>query len=290
MEQYTIKDLERLSGINAHTIRIWERRYNVINPSRTDTNRRRYDDRQLRKVINIAILRKNGLKISKIVSLSEHEIESRVAALSREMFNSDTQTDSLLMSVLNHNESEVNHIILRSVMERGFDFTITDLIFPFLKRIGVMWQTGAMGVASEHFASNIIRQKIISAIDSLPYATGKSRGKALLFLPDSEYHEIPLLAYNYLIRKEGFETLYLGQATPLDSAASICRSWDPDIVITYILSASPGIDIPGFAKEMAEAFPNKRIFAGGLITGDLLKGKYANLQIVSSFEEFMEKL
>ncbi len=265
MEKYSIKDLEILSGINAHTIRVWERRYSFINPERTETNRRLYGDDQLRMIINIAILKRNGFKISRIATLTGDEIDEKVSFISRELFNKDTQTDALVVATLSHDESEINRILVRSVMEKGFEFTISGLIFPFLRRIGIMWQTGSAGIATEHFATNIIRQKIISAIDSLPLEKSAGSKKVLLFLPENEYHEIPLLCYNYFIRKWGHNTLYLGANTPFESAVAASTSWNPDIVVTYVLSPSRQIDPERISEELTTKFKGKKILAGGIL-------------------------
>lgn len=167
MDRYSIRDLDKLSGIKAHTIRVWERRYGIVKPHRTDTNRRRYGDEDLRRIINISILRRNGFKISEIAGFSDSDIEGKVSFLSKEVFNSDTQIDSMVMAMVGLNGKAVNDLLNRSMMNRGLEETMTDLVFPFLKRIGIMWQTGSADIGSEHFVSNIFRRKLIASIDNL---------------------------------------------------------------------------------------------------------------------------
>ena len=150
MERYSIRDLDRLSGIKAHTIRVWERRYGIIKPHRTATNRRRYDDADLRMIINISILRRNGFKISEIAGLTGSEIEEKVSFLTTEILNSDTQIDTMVRAMVDLNENEVNDLLNKSMIHRGLEETMTALVFPFLKRIGVMWQTGSFYV--QHYA------------------------------------------------------------------------------------------------------------------------------------------
>jgi len=196
MEQYSIHDLDKLSGIKAHTIRVWERRFKIVTPYRTGTNRRRYGDDELRRIINIAILKRNGFKISEIAKFSTSEIEEKVSFLSKDIFHPDTQIDSLVVAMVEYNEKAVNDVLIRSMMNRGMEETMAEIVLPFLKRIGIMWQTGTADIGSEHFITNIFRQKLISAIDTLSPVLKPKRKKILLFLPENELHEIGLLFFN----------------------------------------------------------------------------------------------
>ncbi|MCJ7820912.1 MAG: MerR family transcriptional regulator, partial [Bacteroidales bacterium] len=167
MDRYTLSDLEKLTGIRSGTIRIWERRYRIIKPHRTETNRRWYDDDDLRRIINIAIIYRDGTKISKIATLSGSEIEEKVTAISREAMNPDTLVDSLIIAMTGFSENGVNEILLRSIIRMGFEKTFTDVVFPFLKRVGTMWQTGSANISAEHFITNLFRRRLIAAIDAL---------------------------------------------------------------------------------------------------------------------------
>ncbi len=142
MENYSIKDLEKLSGIKAHTIRVWERRFRILQQHRTETNRRRYGDSELRRIINIAILNRNGYKISKIAQFTSKEIEEKAAFLSKLPSQPDTQVDSLIVAMIEKNEKEINELLIRNSINMGVEETFTDLVFPFLQRIGIMWHTG----------------------------------------------------------------------------------------------------------------------------------------------------
>jgi len=153
--EYTIKDLEKLSGIRAHTIRIWEKRYGILSPGRTNTNRRRYNDDDLRKLINISILNRSGFKISKIASMSFREIEDKVSFIFQDVNQTDTQIESLMIAMINLDELSFNELINRSILNRGFEDTFTGIVFPFLKRVGVLWVTGSITPAQEHFVSNL---------------------------------------------------------------------------------------------------------------------------------------
>lgn len=290
MERYSIKDLDKLSGIKAHTIRIWERRYGIIKPGRTDTNRRRYDDADLRRIINISVLRRNGFKISKIAGFTESEIEEKVSFLSTEVFNSDTQIDSMIKAIVDLNENTVNDLLNKSMMYRGLEETMTSLVFPFLKRIGVMWQTGSADVGSEHFISNIFRKRLIASIDNLSRSLKPNSKKVLLFLPEKEMHEMGLLFYHYIVKKEGHESLYLGQSTPLSSVIAANGQWKADIIITGLMSGFPDLKMDDYIKDLAASFQGQKILVAGELAKAAVKLKYKNVFPLISAEDLRSLL
>jgi len=290
MEQYSIRDLEKLSGIKAHTIRVWERRFGILKQHRTETNRRRYGDSELRRLINIAILHRSGFKISVICKLPEQEIEEKVSFLSKDTNQSDTQIDTLITSMIDQNEKAVNELLIRCIMNRGIEDTFTELIFPFLKKIGVMWHTGSLDIGLEHFISNIFRQRIISSIDSLSAGFNKNRKKVILFLPENELHELALLFFNYIIKKAGHETLYLGQSTPLFSAVRVNNSWKADIIVTGVLSGYPEINPEEFISLLAKAFSGQKILIAGVLADHSMKTKFRNIVQIKSSEELKAHL
>jgi DNA-binding transcriptional MerR regulator len=265
MERYSIKDLEKLSGINANTIRVWERRYGIIKPHRTGTNRRRYGDEQLRKIINISILKQNGIKISSIASLSDKEIENKVILISRETNQYSNQIESLILMMIGLDQKGINDILTRSMVNIGVEETINDIVFPFFKRIGIMWQTGSAGIGSEHFISNLIRNRIIASTEMLPYNVKEGNKRVVLFLPENELHESPLLFYNYIIRKIGHETIYLGQSTPLSSVTGFCEKCKVDILVTGMMSGYPDIDPEDLIRQLNISFPDQKILVSGIL-------------------------
>jgi DNA-binding transcriptional MerR regulator len=284
MEHYSIKDLEKLSGIKAHTIRVWERRYRILEQHRTDTNRRRYGDKELRRIINISILHNNGFKISRIADLSEAEIEEKVSILSKDTNRTDTQINSMIMLMIGHDEKAINELLVRYSLNIGIEETFSNLVFPFLKKIGTMWHTGSVDVGSEHFITNLFRQRIISSTDSLSPVISNDRKKVILFLPEGELHELSLLFFNYIIRKKGHETLYLGQSTPLLSVVNVNNQWNADIIVTGLMSGFPGIKPTDFIQQLAKAFPGKKLFVTGLLADESVKIKHSNIFQVRSTE------
>jgi len=202
MGHYTLFELEKLTGILAATIRVWERRYNIIKPKRTETNRRWYDDDDLRRLINISIIYHSGIKISKIAKYSESKLEEKAEFLKMDSSGSDTNINSLVVAMLSYNGNAVSEILLRSIINSGFEETFSNVVFPFLRRVGIMWHTGSVNIGAEHFITNIFRGRLISAIDSLPPANDPKSKRVIMFLPDNEMHEMGLLFYSYLILSE----------------------------------------------------------------------------------------
>jgi MerR family transcriptional regulator, light-induced transcriptional regulator len=290
MEQYSIKDLEKLSGIKAHTIRVWERRYKILKQHRTETNRRRYGDSELRRIINISILHRNGFKISKIATLSGSEIEEKVSFLSIDTNHSDTQIDSMIMAMIDHSEKAVNELLIRSIMNKGIEGTFTDIVFPFLKRIGMMWQTGSADIGSEHFITGIFRQRIISSIDSLANISKPGSKKVILFLPEKELHELGLLFFTYIIRKCGHETLYLGQSTPLWAVVTVNNKWNADIIVTGLMSGLPHINPAEFLNQLADSFPNQKVLVAGILADSSIITKAQNIFQVKSVADLKSYL
>ena len=290
MELYSIKDLDKLSGIKAHTIRVWERRYSIVKPQRTGTNRRRYDDDDLRRIINISILRRNGFKISAIAGFSPSEIEQKVSFLSKDLFSPDTQIDSLVVSMIDRNEKGVNDLLMRSMMNRGMEETMTAVVFPFMRRIGIMWQTGSADIGSEHYITNIFRQKLIASIDALSPVQKPKRKKVILFLPENEFHEIGLLFFHYLIRKMGHETIYLGQSTPLFAVEHVNNGWEADLIITGLMSGLPEVSRDDYLKRLSASFPKQRILVAGILAETAVKVKNNNVFPLRSSDDLKSYL
>lgn len=210
MAVYSISDLEKLTGIKAATLRAWEQRYGIIKPRRTETNIRYYLDEDLRELLNIALLNKNGLRISKIARMEEEERAERVAAISSIQVTPDTQLDTLTLSTVELDEFKFSHIIDANIRQRGFEETMLEVIYPFLDKIGVLYFTGSITPVQEAFISNLIRRKLIAAIDALPTPEPNDGPAFCLYLPEGERQELSLLFIEYLLRKRKFPTAYLG--------------------------------------------------------------------------------
>lgn len=277
MERYNLKDLERLTGIKAATIRIWERRYRIMRPHRTSTNRRWYDNDDLKQLINISVLYRNNIKISKIATLPLSELNEKAGLLLNDSSDSGIQINSLISAMIDFNENAVNEILLRAIINTGFEDCFTGLVFPFLRRVGMMWHTGSASVGSEHFISNIFRRRLITAIDALPPASVSGRKKIIMYLPEDELHELGLLFYAYLIRKLGHEVVYLGQSTPFTALSQVNDRWDADIIVTGLASGFPNQKPEEYLKNLSTTFKRQKIFVSGVMADIADRMGYRNV-------------
>lgn len=261
--KFSIKDLEKLSGIKAHTLRIWEKRHAIISPKRTDTNIRFYTDDDLKKIINVAILNNNGMKISKIADLSIDAITEEVIALSESNNAVDIHVDRLIVAMLDLDELHFEKVLSDVVIKYGFERVVTEILYLFLEKIGILWTTGNIHPAHEHFISSLIRQKMLVAIDSLPITTDPDAKKVLLFLPESELHEIGLLFYQYLYKKHGYKTIYLGQSVPFEDIVSVNKTHNPEVLMGAIVSNPLQVDLEEYVQRLASTFSDKKIVLTG---------------------------
>lgn len=288
MTGYSIKDLERLSGIKAHTIRIWEKRHNIITPQRTDTNIRLYDDENLKRILNIAILKDNGYKISEIASLSNEQLSEQVLSFSSNAKHHTTQVNNLILSMIELDDRKFDKIITNSTVMIGFEETIMHVVYPFLEKIGILWLIGSINAAQEHFVSNLVRQKMIVAIDGQIAGTNPSAKRYMLFLPESEFHEIGLLFYAYLVKKNGHKTIYLGQSVPFSDVKEVALLKEPDVIVTSATAAFDEFQLDSFIEDLKETFPEKTIYFTGLQARNFKKRLPKNFVKVNDIIEFKQ--
>lgn len=286
MSKYSIKDLEELSGIKAHTIRMWEKRHTLITPKRTKTNIRFYSDDDLKRLLNIAILNRHGIKISQIAKLSNEEIKEKVMHLSSETSDAYTQIENLVVSMLDLDDVKFKKTLGHSIIKLGFEESVVQIMFPFFEKVGLLWQTGSIMPAQEHFVSNLLRQKLIVAIDGQETTPRNDAKTFILFLHENELHELGLLFYSYLIKRRGHKVIYLGQKVPLDNLQHIASVRKPDFFLTtYTTGISPD-KMKKHLYYLSESFPRQKIFFTGYQTS-VLNGKLAeNLKKIDSAEHF----
>ncbi|MEZ5199583.1 MAG: MerR family transcriptional regulator [Bacteroidales bacterium] len=287
---YQIKDVEHLSGIKAHTLRIWEKRYNIIEPKRTETSIRFYDDSDLKRILNIAILNKHGYKISKIADFNDNRINSEILALSTDSENLDIQIGSLIKAMIDFDSILFEKIFSQSIMHKGFQETILKVINPFFKRVGILWLTDNIDPAQEHFISNIIRQKVIVAIDGLPDYPHSNAENFVLYLPDGQWHEMGLLMSSYLIKKNRHNLIYLGSSLPLDSVVKMKESIPFNYIVTTASLTRSEEEKKHDFLSLASIFPDKTIFVGGIQTEYPKQDLPQNINLMNSLEEFNDFL
>lgn len=280
LAQYSIKDLEVLTGIRAATLRMWEKRYQVIKPLRTQTNIRYYNNIHLKALLNINVLNRNGIKISHIAKMSNTEIAEKVKDFSFVRSGDEDIFDGLMLSMIDLDEALFHQVFYKSVARMGFEATINNIVFPFFSRIGIMWQIDAINPAQEHFMSNMVRQKLIAGIDNLPIVADPKAKKVTMFLPENELHELGMLFLNYILKNKGYSIVYLGQAVPLSDLPKILQISNPDILICNISNAMSEADAIEFISKM-KVIPNVTKFY--LASASLLEH---NLRLPTNFHIF----
>jgi DNA-binding transcriptional MerR regulator len=263
MMKYSIKDLEKLTGIKAHTIRIWEKRYNIVCPLRTTTNIRFYSDSDLKRLLNVSILNRNGFKISNIVRLSKDEINHSVMEASAKFVNWESQIENLIIAMIDLDENKFEKSISNSIMKLGFDEAVSSIIYPFLEKVGLLWQIGTINPAHEHFISNLIRQKLIIAIDAENKSLRPNSKTFILFLPQGELHELSLLFYSFLIKKRGHRVIYLGQNLPVEDLQQANLIVHADFLVTVITGAISRKELQDYINFLVDHFPDQTILLGG---------------------------
>lgn len=261
MAGYKIRDLEILTGIKAHTIRMWEKRYGLLTPQRTDTQIRTYSNKELLLLLNVSLLNKKGYKISRIAGMSTEQIFD-TSKLIQNHGDSDTSIDQFIVSVLQLDEQLFQQTFLELTQKTNLSIIFSEHIIPFLQRIGVMWLVGTINPAQEHFISNLIRQKIITAIDSLPIPDSKGP-KIILYLPEHEWHEISLLVYHYHLRSKGLNSIYLGQSLPYEALLQTVEILKPELIISSWLTAIEPQSVLDYFKQIQKDLGSLTIMAGG---------------------------
>ncbi len=261
MNSYQISDLERLTGIKAHTIRIWEKRYKLIKPHRTATNIRYYDDEQAKKLLNVSTLLAEGFKISKIAELSQKQLNNHIQGLQKHASDDAICVgfiNDLIAAMLVFDEPVFEKAFSSAVTRFGMYDAMLKVFYPFLRKTGLMWTSNNAMPVQEHFASNIIRRKLVAAIDGLPAAIKKNK-KFLLFLPAEEWHETGLLLSDYIIRSKGYKTVYLGQNVPFQNLDEGIKSVNPTHLLTFFIARQNPATIKETLLSLAKRNKNCQI-------------------------------
>lgn len=287
MNSFTIKDLENLSGIKAHTIRIWEQRYSFIKPSRTDTNIRYYSSEELKKILNVALLNKYGFKISHIDKMADGEIREKILSLNQAEAMQERIINDLIQCMVDIDTEKLEQILDKHIATKGIERTITQIIFPFLEKIGILWLTNHINPAQEHLVSNIIRQKLIVGIDGI--ATSLQVNKTvLLFLPEGEYHEMGLLFMNYLLKSRGVNTIYLGSSIPLKDVEYVVKFKKPDYLYSHLTTVGQNFNFDKFITNVTQRFSDLPLIISGQLTNTYQKKIQPPLRFIRTYAEVME--
>ncbi|MGE5395346.1 MAG: MerR family transcriptional regulator [Candidatus Saccharibacteria bacterium] len=260
MTRYSIKDLEFLSGIKAHTIRIWEKRYQLLDPERSDTNIRYYSNEDVKRILNVAMLVKNGYKISNVASFDNIKLQSEVLRQNRNLSDPEKNIDRLILHTVNLDLQGFEVLISKIIEENGFSKAVQNIIFPFFERIGVLWQAGSIFVTHEHFVSNLVRKHLI--VEASRFDNLSSDKSMLFFLPEDEMHELGLLFLNYLAACNGYRCIYLGQNVPFDDLSQLLKSHPFDMLATSFIYAIEKKELEQYLINLSRIYKNKILISG----------------------------
>lgn len=286
LNTFTIKDIENFMGIKAHTIRIWEQRYPLFLARRKDTNHRTYDSEDLKTLLRIAWLYHHGIKISRIAALSDAEQNQLSLEIAAKGHASSLQVNELIAATLDYDHARFERIFYSQVLHLGFEKCITQVVYPFLEKIGLLWLTGQVIPAQEHFSSNIIRTKIMTAIDGQPMNTAATE-HFLLFLPEGELHEIPLLYVQYLLKKHGKLVTSFGPNVPLDDLASFITVKQVTHIYTHLLTSISSVAINEFVRQLSTPYPAVQIWIAGPQAKQLTLPLPENVRVITSLEKLL---
>jgi DNA-binding transcriptional MerR regulator len=287
MNAFTIKDLENLTGIKAHTIRIWEQRYTFLRPQRTDTNIRYYNNEELKKILNISLLNKYGFKISHIDKMSEEDMRQKILGINNIQAQQERIVNALIQAMVDMNLESFEALIEDHIKVKGIEKTIHQIIFPFMERIGVLWITDHINPAQEHLVSNIIRQKLIVGTEAVsPLFQLKKSG--LLFLPEGEYHELGLLFVQYLLKNRGIKVFYLGANVPLEDVEYVVKYKQPDFIYTHLTSVSSVFNFEKFIQQSLKRFNSIPLIISGRLAATYEKKIPSQIHFKRSLQEVTE--
>lgn len=287
MNQFTIKDIENLSGIKAHTWRIWEQRYGISMAQRKDSNHRFYDSNNLKEILRISYLYHTGIKISKIAALNQEEMKK--LALETQPIENGTEfyIKELIEASIDLDEERFDLTFEEAMKQLGVEDTILKISYPFQKKIGVLWLTDHVIPAQEHFTSNIIRQKLTVAIDKLPYVKDTEKKRIILFTPESELHELPLQFIYYMLRKNRNKVIYFGSNISLNSIESCSQYCSFNYILFHLITNLTGVHPNEYIYELSRRFPDKKILMSGTQV-DQVTQIPRNVQLLRSMDEIVE--
>jgi DNA-binding transcriptional MerR regulator len=258
---YSIGDLEKLSGIKAHTIRIWEKRYNLLTPKRTESNIRFYEDGDLKQLMNVAILKKQGMRISEIAALSNREVKQEVRKANQKNIGGHPQIDALTLAMIEFDQSHFDELMDQYIESMGFEKCMLKVIYPLLNKLSILWMTGSIRPVQEQFMSLMIRNRIISANNYLPPPASDTT--FLLFLPKNENQEISMLFFQHILKARSKRAINIGSINSLDELKDACDIAKPNFLFTMINQDPEDMTAQAYLKKLSEFIPNGQICVTG---------------------------
>ncbi len=264
MNFFSISDIENLTGIKAHTLRIWEQRHNLLNPKRKQSKHRLYDNEDLKYILRVAFLYHNGYKISKIASLPQEEIKKLALDTTSGKENYQVFVNQLTEASIDFDQLRFEKILHNLILHLGFEKTVLQILFPLLNKIGLLWMTDKVSPAQEHFASALVIKKILVATDGLEKpGVKKDTRKVLLFTPEGEHHEIPILFIQYLLKKSDVSHIYAGKNVSMEVLSDFCRQHPITQLHCHLVTNLLSTDLNAYLTKISLAFPDKEILFSG---------------------------
>ena len=263
MANYSIRDLAKLSGIKAHTIRIWEQRYSIIEPKRTASNIRYYTDSDLKFLMNIAFLNRKGIRISKIAKMSKGEITNEVGKLSKTEAEHTDNFQALAMAMMDLDAPRIAELVVRCFNKNGVESAILNVLVPFLEKASLLWLTGSISAMHEQFASCVIRQEILTVTSQIKHKTRSKHPKILLYLPEGDQQELYLLFVEYMLKKRGMDVVYLGSKIELEDLKLAISVHEPDYVYTIISERHKRYVSEQYVQEVSKQIQDPKLLVSG---------------------------
>ena len=263
MNFFSISDIENLTGIKAHTLRIWEQRYSLLNPRRKESKHRQYDNEDLKYILRVAFLYHSGYKISRIASLSEDEVKKLALGTTSGKENYQIFVNQLTEASIDFDQQRFEKILHNLILHLGFEKTVVQILFPLLNKIGLLWMTDKVSPAQEHFASALVVKKILVATDGLDKTSEEGARKVLLFAPEGEHHEIPILFMQYLLKKNGVSCVYVGKNAGLEVLRDFCLQHQITQIHCHLVTNLLSTDLNAYLAKLSHEYPDKEISFSG---------------------------
>jgi DNA-binding transcriptional MerR regulator len=267
MQTFSIRDIENLSGIKAHTLRVWEQRYGLIMPGRKESRHREYTNEDLKHILRVSYLYHHGYKISRIAGMNPEEINSLSLDYTQHT-SFDVFMNQFIEAALDFDETRFEEVFDSLILHLGFEKAFIHVVYPFLQKLGMLWMTGNILPAQEHFSSQLIRKKIILAIDALGMVSDKQADNILVFSPSGEYHEIPLLLIHYLLKKSGTPIVYFGIDISVDELKLYINGNPSCMLYVHMVTNFTDMEPEAYLDMLCGCFPGKKIFASGPVFKD----------------------
>jgi DNA-binding transcriptional MerR regulator len=253
-QEFSIKDLETFTGIKAHTIRIWEQRYGILSPERSDTNIRKYTDKDLKTLLNVSLLNNLGFKISRIASMNDSEIRETIGKCAKNEHSEKHYLHMLRIATINYDEHLFREVSDQYIAERGMEMAIRSVFLPFLNEVGNLWLADSICPAQEHFVTALIRQKLFAAIDDLPMEPVGIGDPVVLYLPEHEIHEMSLIMLHFILRKKGKRSIFLGSGVPNEDLLQVQQRLGKVNFVSIFTTKSSTVLLPEYLRKIVALF------------------------------------